>query len=155
MQDARCLERRQRLGSPAICLEELPTWNSCHSLIPQTPAGILHFVNLAAVTGRFDLPIGKIICSLPLLPPPSSPPPPTPAPTTWHGGTSAQTTSSPLEPLEGDIACTISQPGFTFCVGCVHVCVSAQQLHQQSKWLPLNTTTRLSQTREATQCDAV
>lgn len=163
MQDACCLERRQRLGSPAICLEELPTWNLCHTLIPQTPAGILHFFNLAAVAGRFGLPIGKIICS--------PPPPPSPLPLslplslpTLPQRDMAALAHRPLhlpgshseEPLPALSLLQVLLRSFVWGV-CMCVCQYSSYISNPSdfKWLPLNMTRRLSQTREATRRDAV
>lgn len=42
------------LGSPAICLEELPTRNSRHSLIPQIPDGIQRLPDRSHLSIRFN-----------------------------------------------------------------------------------------------------
>lgn len=57
MRAACCLEEGggvRCLGSPAICLEELPTRNSRHSLIPQIPDGIQRLPDRSHLSIRFN-----------------------------------------------------------------------------------------------------
>lgn len=150
MQDARCLERRQRLGSPAICLEELPTRNSCHSLIPQTPAGILHYFFLFFFTWLQPL-VGSICRWGRSFFNPAAPPP---ARHVTQQHSSTQTTSSRRRlSLHFLSTCVLS----SYSVWGVCACQHSGYISYPSdlQWLPLNTGPRISQTREATRRDAV